>query len=261
MQRLGQNRDGYYGERLDLDGLMADCRAAAGRHGWNSEALPPAGLDRCAFVRRTGRAEAPRIYVSAGIHGDEPAGPLALARLLADDTWPDADLWVIPVLNPAGLRANQRTNAAGVDLNRDYRNPTSPETRGHLEWLERQPRFDLTLLLHEDWESHGFYCYELNPAGRPSLATALVAAVREVCPIDDSPLIDGRPVSEPGIIRPVVPPEERPDWPEALWLRVHRTDVSYTLEAPSDWPLEVRVRALVTAVRTALSAAQFSRGG
>jgi hypothetical protein len=100
----------------------------------------------------------------------------------------------------------------------------------------------------------------LNPAGRPSLATALVAAVREVCPIDDSPLIDGRPVSEPGIIRPVVPPEERPDWPEALWLRVHRTDVSYTLEAPSDWPLEVRVRALVTAVRTALSAAQFSRG-
>jgi hypothetical protein len=32
------------------------------------------------------------------------------------------------------------------------------------------------------------------------------------------------------------------------------------LEAPSDWPLEVRVRALVTAVRTALSAAQFGRG-
>lgn len=251
MQRLGCNHGGYFGEPLDVDATLAACRAAALRQGWTEESLPPAALNRVGFVRRSGRSSAPRLYLSAGMHGDEPAGPLALRRLLEENDWPAADLWLLPCLNPAGFRANTRTNAAGVDVNRDYRNPQSDEARGHIAWLERQPGFDLTLLLHEDWEANGFYCYELNSAGRTSLAPAMIEAVRPVCPIDDSPEIDGRPLTAPGIIRPEVPPESRPDWPEALWLRVHKAPLSYTLEAPSDWPLPVRVEALVRAVRTA----------
>jgi hypothetical protein len=44
----------------------------------------------------------------------------------------------------------------------------------------------------------------------------------------------------------------RPQWPEAFWLLTHKTRHSYTLEAPSDFPLETRVNALVTAVRVIL---------
>jgi hypothetical protein len=256
VQRLDQNQNGYRGERIDVDATLDACRAAAHQHGWSPEPLPPAELNRCAWVRRTGRAEAHRIYLSTGMHGDEPAGPSAALQLLRENRWPDVDLWLLPCLNPTGLRANSRTNAAGIDVNRDYRQPRSAEAQGHLTWLEQQPRFDLALLLHEDWEAHGFYCYELNPHALPSLAGAMVNAVRAVCPIDESPEIDGRPISEPGIIRPLIEAELRPDWPEALWLGQHKTSLSYTLEAPSDWPLPVRVKALVTAVQAAL--AQFT---
>src|SRR5690606_28686113 len=135
---------------------------------------------------------APRIYISAGIHGDEPAGPLAVRQLVDAAPWPDhAWIYLCPCLNPTGFPRNSRTAASGIDLNRDYRNPQSPEIRAHIAWLQLQPMFDLTLCLHEDWESAGFYLYELNPMRLPSLAPTSLDAVRRVCPIDPSPMIDG----------------------------------------------------------------------
>lgn len=254
MTRLGRNQGGYFGEPIDGDAVLADCGRAAAEHGWVEERLAPASPLRWAFRRATASPGAPRVYLSAGMHGDEPAGPLAAARLLQENDWPDAHLWLIPCLNPEGLRAGTRGNAQGVDLNRDYRTPQCAETVGHIAWLRRQPRFDLTLLLHEDWESHGFYTYEVNTGGAPSLARDIIAAAGTACPVDPSPVIDGRDISEPGILRPVLTPEERPDWPEALWLIRHRSPLSYTLEAPSDWPMDARVEALKRAVRAALRA-------
>jgi hypothetical protein len=119
--------------------------------------------------------------------------------------------------------------------------------------LQHQPDFDLSLCLHEDWESNGFYLYELNPDQRTSLAAGIVAAVAELCPIESAPLIDNWP-AENGVIRPRINPAERPQWPESLHLITHKTRQSYTFEAPSDFPLPGRVAALVTAVRTALRA-------
>ena len=67
----------------------------------------------------------------------------------------------------------------------------------------------------------------------------------KVCPIERATLIDNWP-AENGIIRPHINPAERPQWPEALHLITHKTRLSYTLEAPSDFPLPMRVAALVT---------------
>src|SRR6185369_4856534 len=131
--------------------------------------------------------------------------------------------------------------------NRDYLHLHSSEMRAHVAWLERQPPFDACLCLHEDWESHGFYVYELNPEARPSLAEPIVAAAEKVCPIDLSEIIAGRPAKN-GIIRPNLDPRSRPQWPEAFWLINHKTRLSYTLEAPSDFPLGTRVNALVAGV-------------
>jgi hypothetical protein len=94
----------------------------------------------------------------------------------------------------------------------------------------------------------------VNPDHRPSLAEPIIAAVREVCPIDHSTLIDGRDALD-GIIRPNFDPALRPQWAEAFYLAVHKTRRSYTLEAPSDFPLPLRVTALVTAVQTGLNVA------
>jgi hypothetical protein len=259
VQQLGKNNGAYRGETIDISSVLNGCARAALRHGWTSRNLPvEGGLELAVFTRA---ARAPgrdgavrRVYVSTGIHGDEPAGPLAALRLLEQDGWPDClELLLLPCLNPTGFPLNRRENAQGKDLNRDYRHLETAEIRAHVAWLNEQPAFDLTFCLHEDWESHGFYLYELNPESRKSLAQRMVAAVGRVCPIDPSPEIEGNAASG-GIISPRLDPNTRPQWPEAFWLLQNKTRQSYTLEAPSDFPLAARVDALVTAIDAALAA-------
>ena len=257
MQRLGKNIKGYAGETIDIGAVLRDCAAAAQARGWAIEEIHPAPKRILGFTRHATRTtnHVPRIYLSTGIHGDEPAGPLAVRQLLRENAWPAGlSLWLCPCLNPTGFSLNRRENREGVDLNRQYLAPEAGETVAHIAWLKRQPSFDLCLCLHEDWEAHGFYVYELNPDNQPSLAEAMVARIGEVCPIDPSEIIEGRPAHN-GIIRPSVDPRTRPQWPEAFFLLTHKTRLSYTLEAPSDFPLAVRVAALVAGVTTALEAA------
>ncbi len=260
IRRLDRNKGGYFGETINIDQVLRDDLEAARRFGWHIDELPvSAGMDLLAFRRSADPARmtchtSRKIYISTGIHGDEPAGPPAIGRLLSENLWPaDADLWLCPCLNPTGLRLNRRENANGVDLNRDYRHMQTAEVRAHVAWLERQPPFDLTLCVHEDWEAHGFYLYELNPDHRPSLAQKMIDAVAKECPIDPSEVIEDRPAKN-GIIRPGLDPTQRPQWPEAFYLIMNKTRQSYTLEAPSDFPLPTRVAALVAAIRVALDA-------
>jgi hypothetical protein len=256
MQRLGLNIKGYSGQTIDIRRTLEEIERAAREHGWSSETFHELENFRLVGLRREPRrapdGRRPRIYLSSGIHGDEPAGPLAVLELLRADRWPaNAELWLCPCLNPVGFTLNKRENQQGLDLNRDYLNPSAPEVAAHLAWLTRQPDFDLCLLLHEDWESHGFYLYEQNPDGRPSLAEPMVRSVAELCPVDVSPTIEGRPANN-GIIRPNLDPRTRPQWPEAFFLIMRKTRLSYTLEAPSDFPLPARVAALAAAVQTAV---------
>jgi protein MpaA len=251
VQKLGKNLGSYFGETIDIRSVLREIDLAAGTRGWTSEVfheiggLPMMALHRRAEVRSQ-KPEA-RIYLSTGIHGDEPAGPLAILRLLQENRWPDeAEIFLLPCLNPVGFTRNQRENADGKDLNRDYRQTESAEVAAHIRWLERQPNFSTTFCLHEDWESHGFYLYELNPDQQPSPARAMLTAVAKVCPIDLSPVIENRDADK-GLINPSLDPATRPLWPEAFWLIQNKTRHSYTLEAPSDFSLATRVDALVAA--------------
>lgn len=258
VQKLGKNHGGYRGERIDIHHLLREAETAAHLHGWSPEVFHEQNGFQWLALRRpavTAPSERPpvRIYISAGIHGDEPASPLAALRLLQEDRWPaGVEVFLLPCLNPIGFRESRRENAAGIDLNRDYRNSNSAEAHAHIAWLERQPAFDLYLCLHEDWESHGFYLYEQNPDQQPSLAEEIIAAVKPVCPIDLSEIIEGR-AAHGGIIQPKIAPLERPDWPEAFYLISHKSRQGYTLEAPSDFPLVTRVNALVAAVNAAVN--------
>ena len=254
MKRLGKNQGGYHGAPIDIRATLGEIEAAAKQHGWRQEIFHEAGGFKWIALHRASGIQPPasRIYLSAGIHGDEPAAPLAALRLLQENQWPEnAEIFLLPCLNPVGFTLNKRENTGGLDLNRDYRNSKAAETHAHIAWLQRQPKFDLYLCLHEDWESHGFYLYEQNPDGRPSLAEKMIEAVQAVCPIDQNQMIEGRP-AQGGIIRPIVNPPERPDWPEAFYLISHKARQGYTLEAPSDFDLPVRVNALVAAVTTAV---------
>ncbi|MBP7142569.1 MAG: M14 family metallocarboxypeptidase [Opitutaceae bacterium] len=218
-------------------------------------AEPIAEIDGCPLIALTRRTAGPRprIYLSSGVHGDEPAAPLALLELLERGVFDARAVWfLVPMLNPSGFPRGLRENRAGIDLNRDYRNPASKEVSAHVKWLEHQPLFDLSFCLHEDWESTGFYLYELNPLARASLAGLIIDAVGSAHPIDHATEIDGRP-AKGGIIRPNDDPASRERWPEAVYLRANHTTLSYTLEAPSGFPLAERVAMHVLAVETALN--------
>jgi len=74
----------------------------------------------------------PEMRIHGGIHGDEPAAStttLHYLEVLTDNyaTSPmceyivnNTESWIIPVLNPDGYFHDTRTNANGIDLNRDF---------------------------------------------------------------------------------------------------------------------------------------------
>jgi len=238
---------------FDPASFVAAVEQRARAHGFDVARFTEiAGCPLIALTKRT-PGPRPRIYLSAGIHGDEPAPPLALLRLLERGFFDQRAVWFIcPMLNPTGFYHHTRENAGGFDLNRDYRLAKSAEIRAHIRWLEAQPSFDLGLCLHEDWEATGTYLYELNPGGRISFAEPIITAIARKHPIDLALTIDGRP-AQGGIIRPDGDPATRELWPEAIYLRAHHTSLNYTIETPSGHPLEERIAAQCLAVETAVS--------
>lgn len=251
-QRLGRNRGGYLGERLDVLEHLESVRNLVRDNEWQLTHLPVNPQTELITLRRIPQTIRKKLYLSTGIHGDEPAGPLAVLQLLRENNWPpDVAVWLCPCLNPSGFLQNRRENADGIDLNRDYRSLSSAEVQAHVAWLAGQPAFDLSVCLHEDWEAGGFYLYEVNPDGQRSFAEAIIARVSQVCPIECATQVDGWEAAG-GIIRPRLAPAERPQWPETLYLITRKTRLGYTLEAPSDFAMSVRVTALVEGVRTIL---------
>jgi murein peptide amidase A len=68
-------------------------------------------------------------------------------RLLARAR-PQSDLWLLPNLNPDGYARHGRTNANGVDLNRDFRAFTQRESR-IARGLILRLRPDVTIWFHQ----------------------------------------------------------------------------------------------------------------
>jgi protein MpaA len=165
---------------------------------------------------------------------------------------------LFPILNPDGLVKNLRTNDAGIDLNRDYRNSKSDEIVSHIEALKTLGQFDAAMMLHEDFEGIGAYLYELNDE-MPGLGVKIIAAMGRHVPIDQRPEIEEAPahggvLSRKDLIAKLGPIEDRPDWPEAIYLSINHTRVSYTTETPKPFPLAGRVAAQIAAVETLLAA-------
>lgn len=253
--RLGRNQGGYAGEHRDLDAVLTGMIVAAGQAGWREEQLdlgfdPPHSL--LYFTRQPARPKA-RVLLSAGIHGDEPATTEALAHMFVSDLVPsDIEFHVFPCLNPRGMRLGMRETSEGLDMNRDYQLLESEEVRTHIRRLESLPDFDVAVLLHEDWEADGFYLYELTPAqAPPRFGPALLGDVARVFPIEQAVRIDGRRARQ-GLIHPPFDPDQRLDWPEAFYLMQHKTSHCLTLETASDFPMEARIEAHLTALRSVL---------
>lgn len=219
--------------------------------GFSREVLAETTAGPLVAWRRAGTG--PRVYLSAGIHGDEPAGPLAMLELMAGGFFADDVDWTLcPALNPTGLAAGCRDNSDGVDLNRDYHLQQSLETTAHAAWLAAGSAPDLFISLHEDWEAGGFYLYEINlGADVPERARAIIAAAGPWFPPECGPDIDGHESREAGWIYHEAEADLPEGWPEAIYIAKLGCPLSFTLETPSHAPLAARVAALCAAVRAA----------
>ncbi|MEX0323778.1 MAG: M14 family metallocarboxypeptidase [Puniceicoccaceae bacterium] len=191
--------------------------------------------------------DAPEVYISAGVHGDEPAGPMAALELLRQKALPEnINLTVFPLVNPQGLEAGTRENLDGVDLNRDYGSePVAYETRSQLEWIG-DCQYDVTICLHEDYDGEGFYVYahSVDKAG-PDFAQIAIDAASPFTGVDGRTEIDEMPAKNGKMFPPIdIVDPKRPDLPEALRLLFrHGAKVSVTTETPSCQPITKRIQA------------------
>ncbi|MES2439114.1 MAG: M14 family metallocarboxypeptidase [Verrucomicrobiota bacterium] len=240
-------------EAFDLPGFLTAFRAAAELSGFVPTVLAELAAGPLIAWERPGNG--PRVYLSAGIHGDEPSGPLALLELLRGGFFTSDFHWSLcPALNPSGLVAATRENDGGMDLNRDYWLRGTAEVIAHALWLDGLGTPDLFISLHEDWETTGFYFYEINlREDQPERAHRILESVGPWFQPEQGPEIDGHEVRENGWIYHAAEPDLPEGWPEAIYLAKKGCPVSFTFETPSHAPLYQRVAAHAVAVRAACS--------
>ena len=245
----------YTGETIDIHVTLRRLNQAARNSRFISETLVEQnGLVVPVLTRSAKGRDAKRIYLSAGMHGDEPAGPLAVLELLESESLSNRIDWtILPVINPAGIKLNQRENHQGIDLNRDYKEPQTKEVKAHRAYIEASEVWDLALSIHEDWESDGFYLYNIQTALTDGWSEAIIETVSRVCPIDRGDNIDEMEASG-GIITPDFDilddhPRLMGKWPEPVYMHLaEKTRGTYTFEAPSSFDLATRISALKVAI-------------
>ncbi len=197
------------------------------------------------FYMETPRlAQTKGLYISAGIHGDEPAGPEALLQWAERNTARLAELPLLlfPCLNPWGLRNNIRTDSEGRDLNRLFHLDTHPVVAA-VRKITRPHRFQIALPMHEDYDAQGVYLYEV-PRGKCGFGDALLQRAAKILPPDPRRKIDDSPSTQ-GLIRRRVSPAKfaKMGYPEAIWLHHFHSEHTFTFETPSEAALDLRVRA------------------
>lgn len=240
----------------------ASFSAAAEAHGLVRSTIGRAGGDDLHFwTRPAKRACGLTVFLSSGIHGDEPCGPLAMREFLRSERLSDRFDWVVaPLLNPSGMRAGTRENAGGIDLNRDFFRQRSEEVKAVVDWWSRRrPEALLHLSLHEDWEAEGFYLYEINTGTSPPLGARVVDRLARLFPVQERGPVDDHELSGPGLILHPPEPDECEGWPEAIWLAKQHPVLSLTFEAPGTYGTRLRRSGLMAALSATMKRAVKER--
>ena len=192
-----------------------------------------------------------RVLLSAGVHGDEPAGPEAVlaflernpAYLLRHFTF-----LILPCVNPFGYVHNRRENREGEDINRSFSEAGVREGE-IVRRILKGKRFDLYVDFHEDWEATGFYLYE----GRRDERWAGPAIVREVEKVgaidpDGEEEENDLPISR-GVYK------VSPSWGTGgivPYVYHYHADHVLIFETPTAWPMAQRTAAHLAGLDTAL---------
>lgn len=116
----------------------------------------------------------PWILITAGVHGDEPAGTFFLVHNFDLFTkYNQYNFIILPCINPDGFERNTRFNKKSIDLNRDFKKESeSVEAKNVMKYIDSlKIKFDYSIDLHESGETEvigndpaptNFYMWEIN---------------------------------------------------------------------------------------------------
>lgn len=201
------------------------------------------------------------VLVSAGIHGDEPAGVEAAVRFIEHNVENPSLLShysfvIYPCDNPYGWERGLRENSQGLDLNRQFsvRAP-APEVELIARGL-RGRQFDLVYEMHEDYDSPGFYLYEFGDDPAAYLGDSIIHEVSTFgYPLNRSHIIERRRARN-GLIRLNLATYRKTRLPKSFYAHRECGGHVLTLETPSTFlPLEDRVRIHLLGLNVSLNRA------
>jgi len=228
--------DGTYRELVERWQSLHDARVRLQR-----VACPSS--DRTLLCAEIGDSRRPRVAIAAGVHGDEPAGPWALLQLVErGELGPEFCYRLWPCTNPSGFSAQTRANADGIDVNRTFGGEGQSPEASAIVAANRAITFALSIDLHEDCDSTGFYCYDYSGG---TLGRNAVAAVEA----------KGLPIDALGCMTPDGAQEALALGGLSYSLALARNGVrALTFETPSVSAWDTRIAMHATAVLSALNA-------
>ena len=227
-------------------------RVAESSYSWRAESVGYWHADgtrhwmpRLVF-QRPGETPETKIGIFAGVHGDEPAGVLALCdfvRALDDSAVRGRgyELHVYPLVNPTGYEDRTRHSRSGKDLNREFWCGSLEPEVALLEKVILREQYQGYISLHSDDTSEGFYAFSRGNTFTEHLLRPALATVEAALPLDRRSRIDGFHAEE-GIIHTAydgilsAPPGARPQPFEII------------LETPTQAPMHLQRGAFVLAL-------------
>ncbi len=203
------------------------------------------------FLAASSARTARQVFITGGMHGDEPAGIEAVLQFLERDNTlylKDFSFLVIPCINPYGYVKNTRETFDSIDINRAFEADAVAEVAIVKQALG-QTQFSFAIDFHEDYDATGFYLYE-GKRDEKYIGPDLAAAAKAIGPID-----------------PENPGEDAPDLAEGVYkvatswgtqglapylLHFHSEHVIIS-ETPTAWQLQQRAALHLTILDTALN--------